>query len=40
MYDRLVKTPRLVGSVPADAHPVIPEMIELLSGTIRCPWIR
>jgi alkylated DNA repair dioxygenase AlkB len=31
MYDRLVKTPRLVGTVPTGAHPVIPEMIELLS---------
>jgi alkylated DNA repair dioxygenase AlkB len=31
MYDRMVKTPRLVGTVDPDAHPVIPEMIELLS---------
>ena len=31
MYDRMVKTPRLVGTVDADSHPVIPEMIELLS---------
>jgi alkylated DNA repair dioxygenase AlkB len=31
MYDRMVKTPRLVGTVDADSHPVIPEMIVLLS---------
>ena len=31
MYDRMVKTPRLVGTVHVGAHPVIPEMIELLS---------
>jgi alkylated DNA repair dioxygenase AlkB len=31
MYDRMVKTPRLVGTVHPDANPVIPEMIELLS---------
>ena len=31
MYDRMVKTPRLVGTVDPDTHPVIPEMIELLS---------
>jgi alkylated DNA repair dioxygenase AlkB len=37
MYDRLVKTPRLVGRVPADTHPVIPEMIELLSGHYQVP---
>ena len=37
MYDRLVKTPRLVGAVPADAHPVITEMIELLSEHYRVP---
>lgn len=37
MYDRLVKTPRLVGTVPVGAHPVIPEMIELLSKRYRVP---
>jgi len=32
MYDRMVKTPRLVGNVRPNEHPVIPELIELLSG--------
>jgi alkylated DNA repair dioxygenase AlkB len=32
MYDRVVKTPRLVGQVAPDAHPVIPDLIEVLSG--------
>jgi alkylated DNA repair dioxygenase AlkB len=31
MYDRMVTTPRLVGNVHPEAHPVIPELIELLS---------
>jgi alkylated DNA repair dioxygenase AlkB len=31
MYDRMVKTPRLVGQVDASAHPVIPDLIEVLS---------
>ena len=31
MYDRMVKTPRLVGTVDPDTHPVIPEMIDLVS---------
>jgi alkylated DNA repair dioxygenase AlkB len=31
MYDRMVKTPRLVGQVDPTAHPVIPDLIELLS---------
>jgi alkylated DNA repair dioxygenase AlkB len=32
MYDKMVKTPRLVGTVDSDIHPVIGEIIELLSG--------
>lgn len=35
MYDKLVKTPRLVGSVDPGAHPVIGEMIDLLSDRYR-----
>lgn len=31
MYDKLVRTPRLVGPVDPDAHPAIGRMIELLS---------
>ena len=31
MYDRDVPTPRLVGRVPADLHPVIGDLIRLLS---------
>ncbi len=31
MYDRDVRTPRLVGRVPTDLHPVIGELIRLLS---------
>jgi alkylated DNA repair dioxygenase AlkB len=31
MYDRMVKTPRLVGQVDPSAHPVIPDLIELVS---------
>jgi alkylated DNA repair dioxygenase AlkB len=31
MYDRMVKTPRLVGQVDASAHPVMPDLIEVLS---------
>ena len=31
MYDKLVKTPRLVGQVDASAHPVIPDLVEVLS---------
>ncbi len=35
MYDKLVMTPRLVGSVDSEAHPVIPELIDLLSDRYR-----
>jgi alkylated DNA repair dioxygenase AlkB len=31
MYDRLVKTPRLVGQVDATVHPIIPDLVEVLS---------
>jgi len=31
MYDKMVKTPRLTGSVDAGSHPVIVGMVELLS---------
>jgi alkylated DNA repair dioxygenase AlkB len=31
MYDRMVTTPRLVGQVDPTAHPVIPDLIEVLS---------
>jgi alkylated DNA repair dioxygenase AlkB len=31
MYDKMVKTPRLVGQVDPGAHPVIPDLIEALS---------
>lgn len=31
MYEKMVKTPRLVGQVDAGSHPVLEEMIELLS---------
>ncbi|HEU4917916.1 MAG TPA: alpha-ketoglutarate-dependent dioxygenase AlkB [Acidimicrobiia bacterium] len=31
MYDRMVKTPRLVGTVDPEAHPVIPRLVEILS---------
>jgi alkylated DNA repair dioxygenase AlkB len=32
MYDKMVKTPRLVGHVDPVSHPVLGEMVELLSG--------
>ncbi len=32
MYDRMVKTPRLVGTVDPEAHPVIPHLVDILSG--------
>lgn len=32
MYEKMVKTPRLVGQVDAGSHPVLEEMIGLLSG--------
>ena len=35
MYDKLVMTPRLVGSVDPEAHPVIPELTDLLSDHYR-----
>lgn len=35
MYDKLVMTPRLVGSVASGAHPVIPDLIDLLSDHYR-----
>jgi alkylated DNA repair dioxygenase AlkB len=31
MYDKMLKTPRLVGQVDPTAHPVIPDLIEVLS---------
>lgn len=31
MYDREVRTPRLVGRVELDAHPVLPGLVDLLS---------
>jgi alkylated DNA repair dioxygenase AlkB len=31
MYDREVRTPRLVGRVELDVHPVLPELVDLLS---------
>jgi alkylated DNA repair dioxygenase AlkB len=35
MYDKIVKTPRLVGTVEIGAHPVIGELIDLLSARYR-----
>jgi alkylated DNA repair dioxygenase AlkB len=35
MYDRMVKTPRLVGQVDAGSHPVLGEMVTLLSWKYR-----
>lgn len=31
MYDREVRTPRLVARIPHETHPVIPDLIEVLS---------
>ncbi len=31
MYDKIVTTPRLVGQVDAGCHPVLPEMVDLLT---------
>lgn len=35
MYDRMVRTPRLVGRVGAGSHPVIEDMVTILSGRYR-----
>jgi alkylated DNA repair dioxygenase AlkB len=35
MYDKVVRTPRLVGHVDASSHPVLTEMVELLSDRYR-----
>jgi alkylated DNA repair dioxygenase AlkB len=32
MYDRMVKTPRLVGNVGPEVDPVIPHLVDILSG--------
>jgi alkylated DNA repair dioxygenase AlkB len=40
MYEKMVKTPRLVGQVDAGSHPVLREMVELLSDRYRIPLDR
>lgn len=35
MYDKMVRTPRLVGQVDPDCHPAIPDMVRILSDRYR-----